>query len=457
MTVTDDAPFLFEAISSGELQRRARESITDLLADASQAVPNSATHSILTAHQTQISLRCHRWTVANAPPAGTDPAVYDWTDRVVLPSVKFERNGFDQPIQGSGQVMLALTADDVADLEWGALVLHFWVSVTDLGTGRTAWFEFGSWVVAEQTRCTDLEAAPGLSDRRLYDVRLFDRVGWLDIRNAVRWDVSLAVGWSLDTEVRRILDQPGSPWGTVGGALPWGGASHDTAVRVDRAEPDFTDDNSLRYATGETTWLQIINDLSGVAIERGTLIYSDAAGGFVVPEWHGLRIGELPTPVWRLDADDAATVVIGTPSQRSRSLWNTPNHWVAIGTAAIAGTDTTARGNEIRNVTGEYGVARTGRTVSSVLRLETRDPTKLSNYARFVAYCDGQEALQVELEVKWLPFLWHNEHLMFASARTFGDRSPRRMVASEWTLTFDGSPQRLLLRQIPQISDYSQG
>ena len=445
------------AETSAELTQRARATKEQLIEDSTSALPSSPAYQVLTSRQVEIGVRCHRWTVANASPVSTDPVVYDWTDRVVLKTLQLSRNGFSQPVQGSGQVRLALRSGDFADLEWGSLLLHFWVVVTDLSTRDEAWFEYGSWAVGSQTRCVDMVPAPGLSERTLFDVRLYDRIGWLDIVNAVRWDVNLADGWALDTEIRRVFSDSDAPWGTVVGSAPYGGIAHDMSVRVDRAEPDFTGDNFLRYATGETTWLQIINDLSSIAIERGTLAYANEEGQFVVPEWHGLTVGRTPTPIWRFDSADPNDVVFGTPAVRDREVWNTPNHWIAIGTAELGGMSTTARGDEIRNVSGEYGIARTGRTVSKALRLETRDLTKLSRYARFVAYCDGQEALQVSVKTKWLPLFWHNEHVLLTSQEAFGDTVARRMVASEWTLKFDGKPMDLLLRQVPRLEDYTSG
>lgn len=400
-----------------------------------------------------MELRCHRWTVENRPPAA-DPVIYDWSDRVEEEAFKFSRNGWDQPIQGKAQGRLMLTDDDLADLEWGSLLLHFWIVVIDQASNDTATFDFGSWVVSEQSECVDLEAPAELGRRTMFDVRLYDRIGWLDIPNAIAWDVTLTQGWDLASEIRRIIEHPASPWGIVGGGAPFGGKRHQFAARVLSDTRQDAADNTLRWSAGETTWLDIINSLSMLAVERGTLAYCTQDGTVTVPSWR-TQTGGIGVPSWRFDTTQPDDVISGAPRVKKRKAWNQPNQWVAIGTADLEGAETSARGNAVTNVHGEFGTVSTGRTITEVLRMESRDLVKLGNLARFAAYCAGQDASQVSLEVQPLPFLWQNEFVTIVSPQTFGDMSPREMVASEWSITFDGKTQPLTLRQVPRISDYS--
>lgn len=446
---------LVMADSSAALNARAVSTLTDLAENGTSSVA----YRVLTSPQQQIGAHCHRWTVANEAPKSTDAVVYDWTDRVVLDTLRFARNGFGQTVPGSAQCRLLLTGDDLSGLEWGALVLHFWVRLEDLTTGLTATFDFGSWVVSEHTRCVDLESAPGLSDRTVHDLALYDRIGWLDIPNDRSWNVDLSSGWSLETEAKRVTEL--DVWGEVAGSAPFGGATHDMSFRVlqgDAASLDFLEDNNLPYSPGESTWLGIINDLSSIADERGTLAYSDRDGKFVIPAWRGLSGDAAPRPIWSFDTRERDDTVLGVPAVRSRNVWNTPNRWYAIGDARIGADDPSARGqNVLRRANSEFSAESVGRTVTEVLRLPSRDERKLTNFARFAAYCAQQDALEVELETKPLPFLWHNEYVSVVSPRIFGNTTPRSLVASEWELRFDGQPMTLLLRDIPREVDFLTG
>lgn len=438
-------------VSSLVMQQRARDTAEQLAADAGSASPSSEAYRALTATQQRLRAVCHRWTVANRPPSA-DPVFYDWTDRVVGRRLEFTRNGWDQPIAGKAKARLMLSPDDLSDLSWGSLLLHFWVTVTDETSGAEATFEYGSWAVASQSRCTDFRAPDGLGDMIAYDVRLYDRLGWLNIQNQIGWDIDLAQGWSLQTEIDRIVQQSDAPWQqTTAGIFA---ARHDVSVRVDATTRNDAADNSLRWAAGETTWLNIVNDLSQLGVERGTLAYCAADGSIVVPSWRA-QSGQVGNPVWRFDSASPDSVIVGQPQEHTREVWNQPNRWIAIGTADLAGEATEARGNAVVDTGSEYGTVATGRTITEVLRMETRDRTKLTNLALFASYCAGQDARQVSIDCKPLPHLWHNDIVTLQSVDTYGDMSPRNMVASEWKLTFDGKPMKLLLRQVPRISDYT--
>lgn len=384
---------------------------------------------------------CHRYTVENKPPGDVGPEVYDWSERFPQYGA-IKRNNFEQTVQSSGQIYLIIPVDEAVTLNWRGLVLHLAVAITDLHTNHTAYFHFGSYTVVDHARCAELEPNE-FTDSYVYEVMIADRISVLDIQNDIRWDVPLIPGWTLAREVNRIINRPtDNPWPAIDGIR------HNVSFIIEESELQLqTHENPYRQTEDSRSWLEIIADLAHLDSFRGHLPYADETGQFRITRFSESAI---PTPIWTFDDDATDTTIVGQPQVEEQDIYNQPNRWVVIGDPALGGDSAVVRSRDVYR--DQDGIRESGRLITQILRMESRDQSKLDQYAAHAMHCTLADRFQIHFKTVPIPHLWHNAPVNVISEKIFGDRQPRLFTVSEFTMPLDGNtPMNVTLRSIPTI------
>lgn len=187
---------------------------------------------------------------------------------------------------------------------------------------------------------------------------------------------------------------------------------------------------------GETTWLDVINDLLAAISYRE--LWVDQDGNFRTEPYVDPKV--LPIQ-WTLDVDDETTSLVGPERTSDEDVWSAPNRWKFIrrdmATMPVDGDGVYVVTNMDRGPSSQQSL---GRIVRKTVWLDAVDQASLVAQGDRIVVEDTAAARKVTLDVDPLPIAGHLDVVQYVD----GVVSAKAEVVS-WVLNLDGTSGQWVL------------
>ncbi len=295
-----------------------------------------------------------------------------------------------------------------AELQWGDALVRPWMRLTDRGSGATARFNQGVFTL------TTPQDVFGERPRSFSAVQGYDRLYLLD--RPVGDSHIATAGTGVLAAVGQSVRDAG-----LTGVLLDGTAAAATLPR-DMVWPFIPEQGSA----GQTTWLNVVNDLLATVNYRG--VWADENGL--------LRSVPYVEPAARrvefvLDANDLARTLVGQDRVRVQDRWKQPNLWRFVRRnlpgdpppepVEGAGIYT------VQNTTGQL-------TRAKVVELDVADQAALVAQGDRIVAADRRVSTDLQVPTAPLPIAGHADVLSYRDA----DVGQYRVQATQWRMPLSG-------------------